>query len=70
MFNNLMTVELYGRNMQELFDNLLSHKVTWIQEFDPTHWKEPERHEPCITRIKIQPVGKQKSLEYDPSRLN
>ncbi len=70
MFQNLMVVELYGRHMNELFEHLLSHKVVWIQEFDPRLWKEPAQHDPCITRIKIQPVGKQKSLEYDPSRLN
>ncbi len=70
MFNNVMTVELYGRHMNELFEHLLSHQVVWVQEFDPALWKEPAQHEPCITRIKIQPVGKQKSLEYDPSRLN
>lgn len=70
MFADLMNVELYGRKMEELFQHMLSHKVAWVQEFDHSIWKEPAKDQPCITKIKIQPVGKQKLLEYDPSRLN
>ncbi len=71
MFQNVMIVELYGRHMNELFEHLLSHQVVWIQEFDPALWKEPAQHEPCIMRIKIQPVGRPPMpLAYDPSKLN
>ena len=70
MFNNLMNVEIFGRHMQELFENLLSHQVTWIQEFDNSLWKEPAAHEVCITQIKVKSVRGQPALTYDRLRLN
>jgi hypothetical protein len=34
-FDGLMAIQLYGRNLDELFMHLLSRQVIWIQENMP-----------------------------------
>jgi hypothetical protein len=48
-------VQVFGRNLHDLFLKLLRNEVEWIQEHDPRKWQTPseESSAPIITSIKI-----------------
>jgi hypothetical protein len=46
-------VQVFGRNLHDLFLKLLRCEVEWIQEHDPQNWKPPEAATPIITAIKV-----------------
>src|ERR1019366_5864418 len=47
----VISVTLHGRNLHDLFHQLLKRKVEWVMEYDPKKWEPLPDNAACITGI-------------------